>query len=57
MTELLISKALYPFKAPLPLKPRRPRPEVKGPIRCHKCQRKCRDATEYLEHKCEQPPQ
>ena len=27
--------------------------EVKGPIRCHKCQALCRDAVEYLGHKCE----
>src|SRR5438105_15863172 len=30
-----------------------PVPEVKGPIRCHKCQMMCRDAAEYLSHKCE----
>jgi len=28
-------------------------PKVKGPIRCHKCQLKCRDAEHYLSHKCE----
>ena len=44
---------MYPFKARSPLKPRRLRPVVKGPILCHKCQRKCHDATEYLAHKCE----
>jgi hypothetical protein len=27
--------------------------KVKGPIRCHKCQLKCRDADHYLRHKCE----
>jgi hypothetical protein len=27
--------------------------KVKGPIRCHKCQLKCRDAEHYLSHKCE----
>ncbi len=27
--------------------------KVKGPIRCHKCQLKCRDADHYLHHKCE----
>lgn len=27
--------------------------KVKGPIRCHKCQLKCRDAEHYLNHKCE----
>jgi hypothetical protein len=32
------------------------RPEVKGPIRCHKCQLKCRDAAEYLNHECEPNP-
>lgn len=26
--------------------------KVKGPILCHKCQLKCRDAAEYLSHKC-----
>jgi hypothetical protein len=26
---------------------------VPGPIRCHKCQLKCRDADHYLQHKCE----
>ena len=26
--------------------------KVKGPIRCHKCQLKCRDAEHYLSHKC-----
>ncbi len=26
--------------------------EVKGPIRCHRCQRLCRDAVDYLSHKC-----
>ena len=32
------------------------RPEVKGPIRCHKFQLKCRDAAEYLNHECEPNP-
>lgn len=34
-------------------------PKVKGPIRCHKCQMKCRDAEHYLSHKCEaaSPPE
>jgi len=27
--------------------------QVKGPIRCHKCQMACRDAALYLSHKCE----
>jgi hypothetical protein len=27
--------------------------KVLGPIRCHKCQLKCRDAEHYLSHKCE----
>ncbi len=27
--------------------------KVKGSIRCHKCQLKCRDAEHYLSHKCE----
>jgi hypothetical protein len=31
------------------------RSKVKGPIRCHKCQLKCRDAEHYLSHKCEIP--
>jgi len=31
-------------------------PKVKGPIRCHKCQMKCRDAEHYLSHKCEAAP-
>lgn len=31
----------------------RPKPEVKGPIRCHKCQMLCRDAEEYRTHHCE----
>jgi hypothetical protein len=26
--------------------------EVKGPIRCHKCQLKCQDAKQYLSHTC-----
>ena len=26
--------------------------EVKGPIRCHKCQLKCQNAKEYLSHTC-----
>jgi hypothetical protein len=26
--------------------------EVKGPIRCHKCQQLCCDATEYRSHSC-----
>ena len=26
--------------------------KVKGPIRCHKCQLKCRDAEHYLSHTC-----
>jgi hypothetical protein len=26
--------------------------KVLGPIRCHKCQLKCRDAEHYLNHKC-----
>jgi hypothetical protein len=30
--------------------------KVKGPIRCHKCQLKCRDAAHYLVHKCEPKP-
>src|SRR5438270_12715174 len=30
-----------------------PPPQVKGPIRCHKCQLKCRDAPHYLSHRCE----
>jgi hypothetical protein len=29
---------------------------VKGPIRCHKCQLKCRDAAHYLSHKCYSKP-
>lgn len=29
--------------------------KVKGPILCHKCQLKCRDAAEYLSHKCKTP--
>jgi len=33
--------------------PKRVAPEVKGPIRCHKCQLKCRDSAEYLNHVCE----
>lgn len=31
-------------------------PQVKGPIRCHKCQLVCRDGAEYLSHKCEPRP-
>lgn len=31
-------------------------PKVIGPIRCHKCQLKCRDAEHYLSHKCEAAP-
>ena len=27
--------------------------KVKGPVRCHRCQLKCRDAEHYLSHKCE----
>jgi hypothetical protein len=27
--------------------------KVKGPVRCHTCQLKCRDAAHYLSHKCE----
>ncbi len=30
-----------------------PPSKVKGPIRCHKCKLKCRDAEHYLSHKCE----
>jgi len=30
-----------------------PASQVKGPIRCHKCQLVCRDAALYLTHKCE----
>jgi hypothetical protein len=43
--------------APPPAKPRVVRSEVKGPIRCHKCQLNCHDASEYLGHKCEPKPQ
>ena len=32
--------------------PVNPDSKVKGPIRCHKCQLKCRDAEHYLSHKC-----
>lgn len=31
-------------------------PKVKGPIRCHKCQLKCRDAEHYLSHECKPSP-
>jgi hypothetical protein len=44
-------------KASSPSKPRAIRSEVKGPIRCHKCQLNCRDAAEYRGHKCEPKPQ
>jgi len=37
-------------------KQQRGRSEVKGPIRCHKCQLLCRDAEHYLSHKCEPRP-
>jgi len=30
--------------------------KVKGLIRCHKCQLKCRDSRHYLNHKCEPTP-
>jgi len=30
--------------------------KVKGPIRCHKCQVTCRDATQYLSHQCGPTP-
>lgn len=30
--------------------------KVKGPIRCHNCQLRCRDAAHYLIHKCEPKP-
>lgn len=29
---------------------------VKGPMRCHKCQLKCRDAVQYLKHICKPMP-
>jgi hypothetical protein len=32
---------------------KKPAPIVKGPIRCHKCQLSCQDATEYLGHTCQ----
>ena len=32
------------------------RSKVKGPIRCHKCQLKCRDAEHYLSHECNPAP-
>ena len=44
---------LLPDKKRLPRKATAVQPEVKGPIRCHKCQLKCRDAAEYLNHTCE----
>jgi len=47
----------FAVKAPAPSKPRAVRSVVKGPIRCHKCQLSCRDADEYLSHKCEPRPQ
>jgi len=36
------------------LRPKKMASEVKGPIRCLKCQLLCRDAAAYLSHKCEQ---
>ena len=36
----------------LPSKAPRTASKVKGPIRCHKCQLKCRDAEHYLSHAC-----
>jgi hypothetical protein len=38
---------------PVKLEANKPVSKVKGPIRCHKCQLKCRDAEHYLNHKCE----
>jgi hypothetical protein len=35
-----------------PETPARKVSQVKGPIRCHKCQLVCRDGAEYLSHKC-----
>jgi hypothetical protein len=32
--------------------PARPKVVVKGPIRCHKCQMRCQDAEQYLNHVC-----
>ena len=30
----------------------KPKPLVRGPIRCHKCQLMCVDAEHYLSHSC-----
>jgi hypothetical protein len=57
-TILSLTLAHYRAFRPLPRpKPRVVRSEVKGPIRCHKCQLNRDDASEYLGHKCEPKPQ
>jgi hypothetical protein len=48
----LMTPSLSDQERPAP-KPQSVRSPVKGPIRCHKCQLKCRDAEHYLSHKCE----
>jgi hypothetical protein len=48
----VISKDMSSRKVIAPTLPR-PKPVVKGPIRCHKCQMLCRDSEEYLSHSCD----
>jgi hypothetical protein len=43
---------MNPLKKESPALPKRVAPEVKGPIRCHKCQLICNDAVAYRGHQC-----